>query len=175
MTETDHQQTNDILINIQMQIQRFLLTKTIISFFTAVVGMFFMLIFRVDFILICGMLLFVLNFIPNIGSIIASALPITICLIERGFSLSFIIFGLLIIATQMLFGNIIEPKIQGDRLNLSPIVVLISLVFWGWVWGIVGMILGVPITSAINIILLQLDEKNLVSAFISGKRLQKQI
>ncbi|MCB5264014.1 MAG: AI-2E family transporter, partial [Candidatus Cloacimonadaceae bacterium] len=71
-------------------------------------------------------------------------------------------------ATQMLFGNVLEPKIQGENLNLSPIMVLVSLIFWGWVWGIVGMVLAVPITSAINIILIQIDEKNLVSAIISG-------
>ncbi|MDD2616853.1 MAG: AI-2E family transporter, partial [Candidatus Cloacimonetes bacterium] len=77
-------------------------------------------------------------------------------------------FAVLIIATQMLFGNVLEPKIQGENLNLSPIMVLVSLIFWGWVWGIVGMVLAVPITSAINIILIQIDEKNLVSAIISG-------
>ncbi|HCX60144.1 MAG TPA: AI-2E family transporter, partial [Candidatus Cloacimonas sp.] len=77
-------------------------------------------------------------------------------------------FAVLIIATQMLFGNVLEPKIQGENLNLSPIMVLVSLIFWGWVWGIVGMVLAVPITSAINIILIQVDEKNLVSAIISG-------
>jgi predicted PurR-regulated permease PerM len=70
--------------------------------------------------------------------------------------------------TQMLFGNVIEPKVQGDRMNLSPIMVLISLIFWAWVWGIVGMVLAVPITSAINIMLIQIDDKNLISAIISS-------
>lgn len=172
MDDTDHQQTRSALVNIQLQIQRYLLTKTVISFVTALVGMILMLLFGVDFVLICGILLFVLNFIPNFGSIVASGIPMVICLLQRGFSLSTVAFSLLIIATQMLFGNVIEPKVQGYRLNLSPIMVLVSLVFWGWVWGIVGMILGVPITSAINIILLQLDEKNLVSAFISGNKSQ---
>ncbi|MDD3578944.1 MAG: AI-2E family transporter, partial [Candidatus Cloacimonetes bacterium] len=60
-------------------------------------------------------------------------------------------------------------KIQGERLNLSPIMVLISLIFWGWVWGIVGMILAVPITSAINIMLIQINDKNLISAIISSE------
>jgi predicted PurR-regulated permease PerM len=170
MDETHHQRTSDTLQNIQNKIQRYLLTKTLISLSTAAVGMVLMLLFGVEFVLVCGILLFVMNFIPNIGSIIASALPIVICLLQGGFTFRFVAFSLLLIATQMLFGNIIEPKIQGNRLNLSPIMVLISLIFWGWVWGIVGMILAVPVTSAINIMLLQLDDKNLVSAIISGDK-----
>ncbi|HQQ68439.1 MAG TPA: AI-2E family transporter, partial [Candidatus Cloacimonadota bacterium] len=113
-------------------------------------------------------LLFVLNFIPHIGSIIASGIPMIICYMQSGMDIRTISFSLLIIMTQMLFGNVIEPKVQGYRLNLSPIMVLISLIFWAWVWGIVGMVLAVPITSAINIMLIQIDEKNLISAIISS-------
>jgi predicted PurR-regulated permease PerM len=118
-------------------------------------------------------LLFVLNFIPNVGSIIASGIPIIICTLQSGVDFRTISFSLLIISTQMLFGNVLEPKIQGDNLNLSPITVLIALIFWGWVWGIVGMILAVPITSGINIILKQFDPNNLVSAVISGAEKKK--
>ncbi len=170
LKDSDHQRTSTTLANIQKQIQRYLLTKTVISLCTAGVGMILMLLYGVDFILICGILLFVLNFIPNIGSIVASTVPILICLLQGGLDIRFVTFSLLIIATQMLFGNIIEPKVQGNRLNLSPITILVSLIFWGWVWGIVGMILAVPITSAINIILIQFDEKNVISAIISGDR-----
>lgn len=169
MSDSDQQHTGKALLNIQIQIQRYLITKTGISLATALVGMLLMVLYGVDFVLICGILLFVLNFIPNIGSVLASSVPIFICLLQGGFDLRFVTFSILIVATQMLFGNVIEPKIQGKRLNLSPITVLVSLIFWGWVWGIVGMILAVPITSAINIILIQIDEKNLVSAIISGK------
>ncbi|MCB5270404.1 MAG: AI-2E family transporter [Candidatus Cloacimonetes bacterium] len=164
----DQQRTISAMRNIQSQIQKYLLTKTVISLSTAVVGMILMLLFGVDFVLVCGILLFVLNFIPNIGSIIASGVPVLISFLQSGLDFRTIVFGLLIIGTQMLFGNIIEPKMQGSRLNLSPIMVLVSLIFWGWVWGIVGMVLAVPITSAINIMLIQLDEKNLISAIISS-------
>jgi predicted PurR-regulated permease PerM len=68
----------------------------------------------------------------------------------------------------MFFGNILEPKLQGDSLNLTPIMVLISLIFWGWVWGFVGLLICVPLTSAINIILKQLDSENPISAIISS-------
>lgn len=168
LSEYDRKRTETTLGNIQQQIQRYLLTKTVISLCTAIVGMILMIMYGVDFVLVCGILLFVMNFIPNIGSIIASGIPILISFLQSGLDFRTLSFAVLIIATQMLFGNVLEPKIQGENLNLSPIMVLVSLIFWGWVWGIVGMVLAVPITSAINIILIQVDEKNLVSAIISG-------
>ncbi|MDD4310213.1 MAG: AI-2E family transporter [Candidatus Cloacimonetes bacterium] len=160
-------QTFDTLQSIQAQIQRYITVKAMISLATAIVGMILMLIFGVDFVLVCGILLFVLNFIPNIGSIIASAIPIIICLLQGGFQFRVVVFSGLIIATQMFFGNILEPKFQAKHQNLTPIMVLISLIFWGWLWGIVGMLICVPLTSAINIILKQIDPENLISAIIS--------
>lgn len=154
---------------IQIQIQKYLLTKTVISLATAIVGAIWMWLLGVDFILVSALLLFALNFIPNIGSIIASAIPALICLLQYGFGFRVILFAILITATQMLFGNIIEPKIQGDRLNLAPIMVLISLILWGWLWGLPGMFISVPLTSAINIILKEINPRNVVSAIISSK------
>jgi len=169
MSHKSKEQTLDSLRSIENQIQRYLTVKAIISLATALVGMGLMLAFGIDFVLVCGILLFVLNFIPNIGSIIASAIPIVICALQSGLDLRTLMFSLLIIATQMLFGNIIEPRVQGNRLNLTPIMVLISLIFWGWLWGIVGMLICVPLTSAINILLKQLDPDNIVSAIISSE------
>ena len=169
MSHSSKEQSLDTLRSIEEQIQKYLTVKAIISLATAMVGMGLMLAFGIDFVLVCGILLFVLNFIPNIGSIIASAIPIVICALQSGFDLRTLMFALLISATQMLFGNIMEPRIQGNRLNLTPIMVLISLIFWGWLWGIVGMLICVPLTSAINILLKQLDPDNIVSAIISSE------
>ncbi len=168
LTEDHKQRTLSTITNIQSQIQKYLFNKTLISLGTAVTGMLFMLIFRVDFVIITGIMLFTLNFIPNIGSIIASSFPIMISLLSYGFGWRSVGMMITIIMTQMVWANIIEPKLMGERLNLTPIMVLISLVFWGWVWGIVGMVVAVPITSAINIIIKQLDEDNIISAVISG-------
>ncbi|NLM90085.1 MAG: AI-2E family transporter, partial [Candidatus Cloacimonetes bacterium] len=88
---------------------------------------------------------------------------------QSGFSFLWLIFALLIVATQMLIGNIIEPKLQGVQLNLTPIMVLVSLIFWGWLWGIVGMLICVPLTSAINIILKQVAPNNFISTLISSE------
>jgi predicted PurR-regulated permease PerM len=168
LSEDDLKRTETTLGNIQQQIQRYLLTKTVISLCTAILSMILMMMYGVDFVLVCGILVFIMNFIPNIGSIISTGIPILISFLQSGLDLRTISFSILLIATEMLFGNVLEPKIQGQKMNLSPIMVLVSLIFWGWVWGIVGMVLAVPITSAINIVLIQIDEKNLVSAVISG-------
>ena len=168
MTKKDRSDTVIIYNSIRTQIQNYLTVKSLISLATALIGMGLMLIFGVDFILVCGILLFVLNFIPNIGSIIASALPVLILFLEKGFCLELALFAILITATQMFFGNILEPRLQGQKLDLAPIVVLISLIFWGWLWGIVGMVICVPLTSALNIILKQIDPDNVISALISS-------
>ena len=163
------EQTLDILQNIEKQIQNYLTIRTLVNLSAALLCMLWMLIFGVDFILVCGILLFVLDFIPDVGSVISSAIPILIYLMQSGFSFLWLIFALLIVATQMLIGNIIEPKLQGVQLNLTPIMVLVSLIFWGWLWGIVGMLICVPLTSAINIILKQVAPNNFISTLISSE------
>ena len=163
------EQTLDILQNIEKQIQNYLTIRTLVNLSAALLCMLWMLIFGVDFILVCGILLFVLDFIPDVGSVISSAIPILIYLLQSGFSFLWLIFALLIVATQMLIGNIIEPKLQGVQLNLTPIMVLVSLILWGWLWGIVGLLSCVPLTSAINIILKQVAPNNFISALISSE------
>jgi len=95
---------------------------------------------------------FLLNYIPNIGSIIA-AIPIIVqALLLNGFGIGFgVAIG--VIAINMVVGNIIEPKMMGERLGLSTLVVFLSLLFWGWLLGTVGMLLSVPLTMALKIAL----------------------
>ncbi len=167
LTETRNKQTLFLMHSISEQMKKYFLHKTLISLGTASTSMLFVWIFKIDFIVITGVLIFILNYIPNIGSIVASFFPILICFLQYGFSWQLIAISSMMVIIQTVFGNIIEPNVMGERLNLSPIVVLISLIFWGWVWGTTGMILAIPITSAINIILKQIDEKNIISAIIS--------
>lgn len=168
-TKLSKEQTLVILQNIEKQIQNYLTIRTLINLSAALLCMLWMYLFGVDFILVCGILLFVLDFIPDLGSVFASAIPILIYLMQSGFGLGWVIFALLIVATQMLIGNLVEPKLQSTQLDLTPIMVLISLIFWGWLWGIVGMLICVPLTSAINIILKQVAPDNVISALISSE------
>ncbi|MBC8278282.1 MAG: AI-2E family transporter [FCB group bacterium] len=159
-----------VIRSIQSKVQTYLLTKVFISFLTALVSLIFMLIFGVDFVVVAAVLIFALNFIPNIGSIIATAFPILICFVEYGYNWRVPVLTALLFGTQMIFGNVIEPLMMGRGLNLQPIVVILSLIFWGWVWGIVGMVLAVPLTSTLVIVCESIDSLRPVAILMSGSK-----
>lgn len=113
--------------------------------------------FGIDYALLWGVLAFLLNFVPNIGSIIAAVPAVLLALIQLGpFSALMTAMGYLI--ANMVMGNIIEPRYMGKGLGLSTLVVFLSLVFWGWVLGPVGMLLSVPLTMLMKIALESSDE-----------------
>ncbi len=145
------------LLQTEKSIRNYLSTKIIISLGTAVVSAIALLIFRADFIFIIALLIFLLNFIPNIGSFIAVILALISYALKFGPTTNIIWLAILLILIQVIFGNLIEPKFAGKRLKLSPIVIIISLFIWYWIWGIGGMILAVPITSIIKIVLEHTD------------------
>ncbi len=138
--------------SISKKIQRYALTKTIISMITGLSVFLFTWFMKIDFAIFWGVLAFYLNFIPNIGSIIAVIPPILISYLQYGsFQVALITFvGLTSI--QITFGNIIEPRVMGKGLQLSPLVVFLSLIFWGWLWGIAGMFLSIPLTVGLKIV-----------------------
>jgi predicted PurR-regulated permease PerM len=156
------QQIND-------SVKQYLGLKTLISFLTGTLVTVVLTLAGVDFALLWGALTFVLNFIPNIGSIIATLPPIAITLFQSGSIGKTLIIGVLLVSIQFTVGNILEPKFMGRGLNLSPLVVLFSLIFWGWLWGIPGMLLAVPLTGAIRIAMEQVDATKTVAVLISNK------
>ena len=142
---------NSILESIQREVQTYLITKTLMSLATGISVTLLLWIMKVDFPLIWGLLSFVLNFIPSIGSILASLFPITVCLIQYGPSPRLAFLIVILVLLHGFIGYILEPKLLGRSMRLSPLLVLLSLIFWAYVWGIPGMILAVPFTSAIKI------------------------
>jgi len=141
-----------ILKEIQKKIQTYVSRKTVISLGTAVSAMIISSFFKLDFIIIIGLITFLLNFIP-IGSIIATIFPLTIYLLQYGFGGNFIFVSILLITSQFLFGNVLDPRYLGEGLKLSPLFIIVSLFFWNWLWGPIGMILCVPLQSIIALIL----------------------
>ncbi|MCP4217643.1 MAG: AI-2E family transporter, partial [bacterium] len=115
-----------------------------------------------------GLLVFILNFIPSFGSVIATLFPLTIGFLQYGFSGRVLLVGVGLMVTQFVIGNVIEPRITGKSLNLSPIVILISLIFWGYVWGVVGMMLAVPLTSSLKIVFEHIPTLKPISQLISA-------
>lgn len=111
----------------------------------------------VEFAFTWGLLAFVLNFIPTIGSILSSMPPVAMALVQHSPSLwPAAGSGFAMLVVHMGIGNFLAPKVYGDRLNLSPVVILLFLVFWGWLWGLVGALLAVPLAAAIQIALAQI-------------------
>ncbi len=142
----------ETLKKIQGDIIAYFSTKALMSAGTALLTLVVLLLFGAKFIAISALLIFLLNFIPIVGSFIAVLVVAVLYIVTIGLSGNVGWLLLALMAVQVLFGNILEPKLAGKRLNMSPIVILISLYVWGWIWGVVGMFLSVPLTIMILIV-----------------------
>ncbi|MBN2246158.1 MAG: AI-2E family transporter, partial [Candidatus Aminicenantes bacterium] len=137
----------EVIKKIDSQIQRYLAIKTLVSFITGLLAAIILIAFGVEFAIVFGFLTFLLNYIPNIGSFIATVFPVFIAAFQ--FETIWPAFWILIILilVQQVMANFVEPRLMGKGLGLSPLFVLFALFFWGWLWGIAGMILAVPIVA----------------------------
>ncbi len=138
--------------NITTKIKEYMVLKAIISALTGVVIWGALVLVGTDYAFLWGLVAFLFNFIPNIGSIIAAVPAVILTLVQFG-GLSAMIVASLYVAINILVGSIIEPKVMGKGLGLSTLVVFLSLIFWGWLLGIVGMLLSIPLTIVLKIIL----------------------
>lgn len=150
------------------QIQRYLGIKTVVSAITGVSIGLGMAAVGLDFPILWGLVAFFFNYIPNLGSILAALPTLLLSLIQLG---PVPTLGVLLIyaTVNMVLGNIIEPQLLGRRLGLSPLVVFLSLVFWGWVWGPVGMILSVPLTVIARIFFENSRDFRWVAVFLAAR------
>jgi predicted PurR-regulated permease PerM len=141
-----------ILERINLQIRKYLVIKTAISLANGLMVWIVLKAFGVDFAALFGVLAFFLNFIPNIGSLIAATLRVGFAFFQ--FGTFWTPFWVLVITVGLdaILGDFIEPRVTGKGLGLSPLLVFFSLLFWGWLWGVPGMILSVPLTALIKIV-----------------------
>ncbi len=137
---------------ITKQIQSYLKIKTSMGLLTAGSSYLILLVIGVDFADFWALLIFFFNFIPNIGSIIATILPCLLALVQFDSVTPFLIIAISLTTIQFIIGNILEPRLMGKSFNLSPLAIIITLSIWGYLWGIVGMLLCVPIIVIISII-----------------------
>ncbi|STX39236.1 AI-2E family transporter [Legionella feeleii] len=151
--QAGHRQlVNNIISHIVKDTQTYLGLKTLLSLLTATTSWIIMKCVGLDFAEFWALLIFFLNFIPNIGAILATAFPALLALIQFQSWLPFIIITSGIVAIQFIVGNLVEPRFLGKSLNLSALVILFALALWGAVWGVLGMFLSVPITVMMMII-----------------------
>jgi len=137
------------------KLRNYMSMKTIISMITGVIIGTALWIIGVDYPVLWGVLAFMLNFVPNIGSIIAAVPAVILTVVQLGFG-SALLVAAVYVTVNVLIGSVVEPKYMGKGLGLSTLVVFVSLVFWGWVLGPVGMLLSVPLTITVK---LALDSK----------------
>lgn len=142
-----------ILSKINAQILSYLRIKTTLSAATALCSYIILRLVGVDFPDFWAMLIFLLNYIPTIGSILATFFPCLLCLLQFDTLTPFIIVCTSLITIQFIFGNILEPRIMGKKFNLSGLVIILSLSIWGKIWGVIGMFLCMPFLVILNIIL----------------------
>jgi AI-2 transport protein TqsA len=155
---------------IDSQVRSYLSLKTTISVFTGAAFGLVLWLFGVPMALTFGVLAFLLNYIPNVGPIVASVLPIPFILLEPSGSAGWMVAA--IVSTcgiQLISGNVVEPRIMGRSSDLHPVVILLALMFWGMMWGITGMFLATPITAALRIVLQGIEPAKPIADLLAGR------
>lgn len=147
-------------------VREYLVIKTLVSAVTGIVITLVLMLLGLDYALLWGMIAFLLNYIPNIGSIIAAIPAILLASVQLGVFPALLV-AVLYLITNAIMGNIVEPRLMGRKLGLSTLVVFLSLVFWGWILGPVGMLLSVPLTMIVKIAL-QVNESTRWLAILLG-------
>ena len=150
--EGSRKNVSDIFERISGAVNKYFTVKTEVSLLTGSISYVVLLLLGVDFPVLWAFIIFVLNYIPYVGSLVATLLPSIFAIFQFASFWPFVYVFLIVESVQILVGNYIEPKLMGRTLNLSPLVVIIALSFWGTIWGVLGMILSVPFISVIVII-----------------------
>ena len=149
----DFENIKEILLRIDLDIKTYIKIKSLMSLLTSILSYLVFILVGVDFAMFWALIIFLLNYIPTVGSIIAIIFPSILVIIQFGSLGSFFIMIISLIAIQIIVGNILEPKLMEKSLNLSSLVIVLSLVIWGNIWGVIGMFLCIPLMVIINIIL----------------------
>ena len=158
----------ELIEQINRDIRTYIGIKVLTSSVTGLLSYVVLRLVGVDFASFWAVLIFLLNFIPTIGSIIATAFPAILALVQFETTRPFVITIIVLTSIQFCIGSLLEPRLMGRSLNLSPIVILLSLGLWGSIWGIPGMFLCVPITVILMIICGYFPETRPLAIVLSG-------
>jgi predicted PurR-regulated permease PerM len=156
-----------VIESINDGVAQYIGVKTLVSLIAAITSLVVLVGFGVDFAITWALLIFLFNYIPYLGSLVATGLPIVLSLVQLGLWQA-VVIAILLIAIQQLIGVFLEPRLAGRRLGVSPLLILLSLAFWGVLWGIVGMILAVPMLVILKIILDTIKETRPIATLMSN-------
>ncbi|UXP30649.1 AI-2E family transporter [Reichenbachiella agarivorans] len=166
-TTTQGKNIEKIGTAITLLFDNYLSVKIFTSFLTGLLSYVILLLLGVELAALWAFLIFLFNFIPMIGSVVATAFPALFALVQNGSTNTFFLVLALVGAVQILVANLVEPRIMGDRLNISPLVVLLGLTLWGFIWGVAGMLLSVPITAALIIVFGQFENTKPIAILLT--------
>lgn len=155
-----------VIDSINQAIGQYLAVKAFISFLGGVLTTIVLWLFGVDFFIMWGILAFLLNFIPYLGTLAAIAMPIALSLVQFDSVVPAIFITILLVTIHQSLA-LIEPRMAGSRLDVSPLLILLALAFWGFIWGIAGMILAVPLLVTVKIVLENIPETKPIARLIS--------
>lgn len=160
-------QTTQNIARIIREMQIYLQVKTLVSLATGLAAGLWLALLDVDFALLWALTAFLLNFIPNLGSIAAALPPALVALIQFGPStMGLVLLGY--VALNALLGSVLEPYLLGRQLKISPLAVFLSVIIWGWIWGLAGALLAMPMTMALKIVLEQSTDLQWVARLLEG-------
>lgn len=165
---TEFDNIYDMYKKIEFSVSRYLGLKTLISFLTGLTCYIVLLIFQIDSAIFWAFIVFIFNFIPVLGSIVAVVFPVFFSFLQYGSIYPGLLILFLLINIHFFIGNFLEPRVMANTVNLSPIVIILSLTFWGMVWGIVGMFLSVPLTGVFVIVLSKFDKTKPIAILLSS-------
>ena len=164
-SENTSAEWNDIIGHVK----KYIFTKFITSSITGVAAGLIYWFLGLELAFIFGSLTFILNFIPVVGSIIAVLLPIPIAILQYTDLSSVLLIIFLPTIIHQIIGNVIEPKIFGDAFGLHPITIILSLIFWGMIWGIIGVLLAAPLTAIIRVTFERFESTKQIARLLEGK------
>lgn len=167
LNELTTNRLSTVLDRINWAMRTYLGVKTFTSVLTAILSYIVFWALGLDYSFFWAFLIFLFNYVPTIGSILATLMPALLALLQFEGISAFLIIALGVSAIQVAVGNILEPRLMGDNLNISPLVVVLSLILWSLLWGVVGMLLCVPITVAIIIICAQFPATRYIAILLS--------
>ncbi|MDF1549764.1 MAG: AI-2E family transporter [Bacteroidales bacterium] len=161
------EQVHELIAKVDKSVGQYLVLKTIVSVLTGLLSYITLLIIGVEAPLFWAFIIFLLNYIPTIGSLLGTTFPAIFALLQFGDLVPFVAVLIVVGIIQVVIGNIVEPKIMGDSLNISSLVVILTLSFWGSIWGITGMILSVPITVIMIIVFAEFPQTHFIAIMLS--------
>ncbi len=161
--------TITIIHDINKQVGDYLAVKTLINIILGTVSYVILLIMGVDFALFWAMMIGLLNYIPYVGSLLGVMFPVVLSIAQFGSIQTTLVLAALLTAAQTFVGNVLEPRMIGEQLNLSPFVVLLALSVWSTIWGLPGAILAIPMTSVLVIVFASFEQTRFISILLAQR------